>query len=56
MHTRAQALALGGVFLVRYSIESGLLGPGVRLTLAALFGLVLIVGSLMQPEVPSNVR
>lgn len=38
------ALALGGLFLVRYSIESGLLGPGVRLTLAALFGLLLIAG------------
>lgn len=36
------ALALGGLFLVRYSIESGLLGPGVRLSLAALFGLLLI--------------
>ncbi|MBX9468158.1 MAG: DUF2339 domain-containing protein [Rhizobium sp.] len=43
------ALALGGVFLVRYSIESGLLGPGVRLTLAALFGLALIaVGDLIR--------
>lgn len=43
------ALALGGVFLVRYSIESGLLGPGVRLTLAALFGLALIaVGELIR--------
>ncbi|MBT9368516.1 DUF2339 domain-containing protein [Rhizobium sp. CSW-27] len=35
------ALALGGVFLVRYSIESGLLGPGTRLVLAVLFGLLL---------------
>lgn len=43
------ALALGGVFLVRYSIESGLLGPGVRLTLAALFGLLLIAaGELIR--------
>ncbi|MBU0740215.1 MAG: DUF2339 domain-containing protein [Alphaproteobacteria bacterium] len=43
------ALALGGVFLVRYSIESGLLGPGVRLTLAALFGLLLIAaGELVR--------
>ena len=43
------ALTLGGVFLVRYSIESGLLGPGVRLTLAALFGLALIaVGDLIR--------
>ncbi len=36
------ALALGGVFMVKYSIESGLLSPSVRLVLAALFGLVLI--------------
>ncbi|MBA4797271.1 MAG: DUF2339 domain-containing protein [Rhizobiales bacterium] len=43
------ALALGGVFLVRYSIESGLLGPGVRLTLAAIFGLLLIAaGELVR--------
>ncbi len=35
------ALALGGLFLVRYTIESGIFGPGVRLTLAGLFGLVL---------------
>ena len=30
------ALALGGIFLVRYSIEAGLLGPGVRVVLGAL--------------------
>jgi uncharacterized membrane protein len=36
------ALAFGGIFLVRYSIEAGLLGPGPRLTLAALFGLLLM--------------
>lgn len=38
------ALALGGLFLVRYSIESGLLGPEVRLSIAALFGLLLVAG------------
>src|SRR5690606_31151865 len=31
------ALALGAIFLVRYSIEQGLLGPGVRIALAAAF-------------------
>lgn len=36
------ALALGGVFMVKYSIEAGLLSPAVRLSLAAAFGLVLI--------------
>ncbi|ANH03633.1 DUF2339 domain-containing protein [Shinella sp. HZN7] len=35
------ALALGGIFMVKYSIEAGLLSPAVRLSLAAVFGLVL---------------
>jgi uncharacterized membrane protein len=39
------ALALGGIFLVRYSIEQGLLGPGVRIFLAAIFaGLLITAG------------
>ena len=37
------AVVLGGVFLVRYSIEQGLLGPGVRVTLGALLAVALIV-------------
>lgn len=37
------ALALGGVLMVRYSIENGLISPGVRLLLASLFGLALMV-------------
>ena len=36
------ALALGGVFLVRYSIEQGLIGPGVRIVLGGLLALILI--------------
>ena len=36
------ALALGGIFLVRYSIEQGLVGPGVRVTLGALLAVALI--------------
>ncbi len=36
------ALAFGGIFMVKYSIESGLLSPGVRLVLAAIFGLILL--------------
>ncbi len=35
------ALALGGVFLVRYTIEQGLLGPAARIGLGALFASVL---------------
>ncbi|GLR91755.1 DUF2339 domain-containing protein [Bradyrhizobium iriomotense] len=36
------ALALGGFFMVRYSIEAGLLGPGVRVFLGGLFALGLL--------------
>jgi len=36
------ALALGGIFLVRYTVEAGLLGPGVRIFLAAIFASLLI--------------
>jgi len=36
------ALALGGFFLVRYSIEAGLLGPRVRVALGGLFAFALL--------------
>jgi uncharacterized membrane protein len=36
------ALALGGFFLVRYSIEAGLLGPRVRVALGGLFAVALL--------------
>src|SRR5262245_27155330 len=36
------ALALGGLLLVRHSIEQGLFGPGVRISAGALFSLVLV--------------
>src|SRR6266851_3617647 len=36
-------LALGGFFMVRYSIDAGLLGPGVRTLLGGLFALALLV-------------
>lgn len=43
------ALALGGFFLVQYSIEAGLLSPVVRLTLAAVFGLALgLAGEIIR--------
>jgi uncharacterized membrane protein len=35
-------LALGGFFLVRYSIEAGLVGPRVRIVLGGLFALALL--------------
>ncbi|HLZ03840.1 MAG TPA: DUF2339 domain-containing protein [Bradyrhizobium sp.] len=37
------ALALGGFFLVRYSIEAGLIGPRVRIVCGGLFALALLV-------------
>jgi uncharacterized membrane protein len=36
------ALALGGIFLVRYAIEQDLIGPRVRIALGALLALVLV--------------
>jgi uncharacterized membrane protein len=36
------ALALGGIYLVRYSIEQGLIGPGVRVFLGGLLALALV--------------
>lgn len=41
----AVALIAAGFFLVRYAIESGLLGPGVRTFAAGLFALLLVVAS-----------
>jgi uncharacterized membrane protein len=38
------ALALGGLFLIRYSIEAGIFGPGTRLAMAGILGLVLVGG------------
>ena len=38
------ALALGGFFLVKFSIEAGLIGPGVRIMLGALLAAGLIAG------------
>ena len=36
------ALALGGIFLVRYSIEAGIFGPELRLILAGILGVALV--------------
>ena len=47
-------LAFGGLFLVRYSIEAGLFGPGVRLLMGAAFALLLAGASeyLRRREAP----
>lgn len=42
------ALALGGIFLVRYTIEQRLIGPGVRIILGALLALALIAAGEWQ--------
>ncbi|HET6220595.1 MAG TPA: DUF2339 domain-containing protein, partial [Dongiaceae bacterium] len=43
------ALALAGAFLVKYSIDAGLLGPGVRVLLGLLLGLLLLgAGEFMR--------
>jgi uncharacterized membrane protein len=56
------ALALGGIFLVRYSIEQNLLSPATRIALGGLFALALIgagewlrrrESSIALPGVPS---
>src|SRR5882672_6849489 len=36
------ALALGGIFMVQYSIEAGLIGPGVRVFLGGLLATALV--------------
>jgi uncharacterized membrane protein len=41
----AAALALAGAFLVKYSIERGLIGPTARVALAFAFGLALLVAA-----------
>lgn len=38
----AIVLALGGVFLAKYSIEAGIFPPGVRIVIGVCFGLILV--------------
>ncbi|MGH6932045.1 MAG: DUF2339 domain-containing protein, partial [Dongiaceae bacterium] len=45
------ALALAGAFLVKYTIDAGLLGPGVRVVLGLILGLALLGGGeFMRPR------
>lgn len=48
------ALVLAGVFLVRLSIESGLLTPGIRTVLAGLFALLLLAGGEVARRLPAT--
>jgi len=50
----AIALVVAGFFLVRYSIEVGLLGPGVRTLIAALFAALLIAASEAARRLPAT--
>jgi uncharacterized membrane protein len=52
------ALALGGVFLVKYSIEQGFFGPAFRMTMAALFSALLLAGGevLRRREIASPIE
>jgi uncharacterized membrane protein len=42
------ALALGGIFLVRYAIEQDMIGPRVRIMLGALLALALVIAGEWQ--------
>ncbi|HTI81228.1 MAG TPA: DUF2339 domain-containing protein [Acetobacteraceae bacterium] len=55
------ALVLAGVFLVRYAVDQGLLGPAPRCVLAAILGVVLIAAAewlrgheILRPAVADN--
>ena len=55
----AVALALAGFFLVKYSIEIGLLSPTVRVTMGIIFGLGLLYGGnriRTQPDFANGTR
>lgn len=49
-------LAIAGVFLVRYSIEAGLLTPQVRVALSFIFGIVLLAAAEMAYRFEGRVR
>ena len=40
----AVSIALGCIYLVKYSFDSGILSPAVRVCMGAFFGLVLVIG------------
>jgi uncharacterized membrane protein len=46
------SLVFAGFFLVRYTIDAGLLGPGTRSVLATLFAALLIAGSQWGGRLP----
>ncbi len=53
------ALALSGIFLVKYSIEQELLGPSVRVIFGIIFGIILIAAAYFlrtRKEIPNGER
>ena len=46
------ALVFAAIFLVRYSVEAGLLGPAARVVLATLFGVGLVVLAVVGGRLP----
>ena len=48
------ALVVGGIFLVRLSIEAGWLTPAIRTALAALFALALLIGGEGARRIPAT--
>jgi uncharacterized membrane protein len=46
------ALAFAGFYMIKYSIEAGLLSPAVRLIISSIFGLVLIATSYYIRSIP----
>jgi uncharacterized membrane protein len=53
----AIAIALAGAFLVKYSIERGLLGPGARVAIAMIVGVALLgAGEWLLKRSPVTAR
>lgn len=48
------ALVVGGIFLVRLSIESGWLGPAIRTVMAAAFALALLAAAEVARRLPAT--
>ena len=49
-------LAIGGIFLAKYSIEAGLLPPSVRVILGALFGCALVAAAELANHFKARLR
>lgn len=52
----AAVLAIGGIFLAKYSIEAGLMPPSVRVILGALFGCALVAAAELANHFKTRLR